>query len=182
MVLHLQGRLDSVSTRIVAQNGGNLALLHIQIRLPFTNPLETELVSFLVTLSARRPHRRPSFGVEHPKLQARHIRGFSHLPAKSVNFPRQVTLCETANGRIAGHLADGVRVDRQQQSRAAHARRRQGGLDTGVPAPNHDHIILFRINKHHRQVEGKRKPPASQPRNLPRETGNRKEPVCQAHY
>ena len=83
------------------QNPGNLALLDIYIRFPFANPLEPELVGFLVTLCARCPDGRTSLGVEHPKLQAGHVGGFAHLAPQRVNLPRQMALGQTTDGRVA---------------------------------------------------------------------------------
>ena len=124
------------------------ALFQIQILLAFANPLQPELIRLLVTLRARRPNRRTAFGVEHAELQAGHVGGFSHFAPHRVNFAGQVSLGQTADGRVAGHLADGVRIDGQEQSLAAHPRRRQRRLDPGMAGSDDDDVIFPGINEH----------------------------------
>ena len=65
-----------------------------------------------------------------------------------VDLSGQMPLGQTAHGWVARHLTDCVQVDRQHQSGATHACRRQCGFHTGVPGPEDNHVILFRVNKH----------------------------------
>jgi len=117
------------------QDFAALALFYIQILLAFANPFQPELIRLFVALRARRPNRRTALGVEHAKLQACHVGGFPHFASHRINLPREVSFGQAADGRVARHLADGVRIDRQQQSLAAHPRRRQCRLDPGMAGP-----------------------------------------------
>jgi hypothetical protein len=51
-----------------------------------------------------------------------------------------MTLANTANRRIAAHLAEGFDVVSQQQRRIAHARRSQRGFRAGMTAANDDYV------------------------------------------
>jgi hypothetical protein len=51
-----------------------------------------------------------------------------------------VALAYAANAGVATHLPQGFDVVRQQQSAAAHTRRRQRGLGSGVAATNHNNV------------------------------------------
>ena len=61
-------------------------------------------------------------------------------PSKRVDFPDQMALAETADGRIAGHRADGRKAVRDQRRARAHARRRGRGFAAGMPATDHNDI------------------------------------------
>ena len=59
-----------------------------------------------------------------------------------------VALGQAADGRVAGHLADGIEIDGEQEGLATHARRRERRLHARVASAHHDHIILLRIDEH----------------------------------
>ena len=77
-----------------------------------------------------------------------HVRGLAHFSTERINLTRHMTFCQTTDRRIAGHLTDGVGVDRQEQRLTAHPCRGQRSLNPGVTGTNNDHIILLWINKH----------------------------------
>jgi len=52
-------------------------------------------------------------------------------------------LADAPNGRIAGHLADGVQILGEQERTPLQARRRRGRLDAGVSAAHHDDVIVL---------------------------------------
>jgi hypothetical protein len=54
-----------------------------------------------------------------------------------------MALTETANGRIAGHGADGGETMRHQGGARAHARAGGRGFAAGVAAANHDYVVYF---------------------------------------
>jgi hypothetical protein len=114
-----------------------------KIRLPFANPFQAELIGLLVALSAGRPNGRTFLGVEHPELQPVMSVALPISPPKRVNLARQMTFGQTADGRVAGHLADGVGIDGQQQSFAPMRAAAKRSLDAGMTRADHDHIILF---------------------------------------
>ena len=70
---------------------------------------------------------------------AEHIEslGLTALRFKTGTPPR-------VDGRIARHLADGIEVGRQEQSRGAEAGGHDGGFAAGVAGTNDDHIVVKR--------------------------------------
>ncbi len=56
-----------------------------------------------------------------------------------------MALADTADGRVAGHLPQGIDVVGQQQGAGAHARTGQGGLGTPVAAAYDNDIELLGV-------------------------------------
>ena len=63
-----------------------------------------------------------------------------HRATERVDLAHQVTLADTADGRVAAHGAQRLDVLRQQQGAAAHAGGRQRGLGAGMAAAHNDDI------------------------------------------
>jgi hypothetical protein len=164
MVLNLQGRSDAVDNTVAMKQGRGVGLTDIEIRFTFANPLHAKLVGLLVALRARRPHARALLGVEHPKLQARKVRRPTHFAAQRINLPDQMTLRQPTDGRIAGHLPDGIAVNGQQEGLASHAGRSQSGLNARMTGPDDDHIISLGMNKHGAAKRSKAAPLCPNPR------------------
>ena len=147
---HPQRRLHPLHRPALHHQRCRLPLLAVQILLPLAHPLHPKLIRLLIALRARRPHARAALRVQHAELQPRHIRRLAHLAAQRINLPRQMPLRQSADGRVARHLPDGVQVDGQQQRLRAHARRRQRRLHPRVARADDDDIVRLRINKHQR--------------------------------
>ncbi len=98
-------------------------------------------IELAVGLGARPLNRGPLRAVQHAELNAGLVGDAAHQPVQRVDLAHEMTLAEPANGRIAGHLADGLDLVRDQRRARAHARGRGRGLAAGVSAANHDHII-----------------------------------------
>jgi hypothetical protein len=107
-------------------------------------PAHDVVVGVAVALRARRAHRRPLAGVEHPELDAGLVRDDAHLPAERVDLTHQLPLGEAADRGVARHAPDGRRV--QHDHRRARARAGRGGhcLYAGVAAADHDHVEVTR--------------------------------------
>src|SRR5438445_7353098 len=127
---------------------GSLPLSQIEVRLPLTYPLESELIRLFVALSPGRPYGRSLLGVEHPELQASHIGGLAHLTAECIDFPCEMSLCQPPNCGITRHLANGIYIGCQQQSLTAHSSRSQCRLDASVTGTDNNDIVPFGIDKH----------------------------------
>ena len=58
-----------------------------------------------------------------------------------------MSLSDTADRGIAGHLSESFNVVRKKQRLTSHASRSKGGFYTGMPAANHDDVVdLWKIH------------------------------------
>jgi hypothetical protein len=113
-ILDIQCGLDAVRFSSFEQNLGGLSLPHIQVRLPLTNPFQSELISLLVTLGPGSPDGWTLLCVQHPKLKPRHVSHLPHFSPERINLSGQMTLCQTSDRGIAGHLPYCVEVRSNQ--------------------------------------------------------------------
>ena len=114
---------------------------HIEICRRLDSGAHGLAIELAVGLGARALNGGPLRAVQHAELNAGLVGDAAHQPVQRVDLADQMALAEPANGRIAGHLADGLDLVRDQRRARAHARGRGRGLATGVSAANHDHII-----------------------------------------
>ena len=63
-------------------------------------------IELAVGLGARSAHRRTLGAVEQAELDSGLIGDAAHQPVQRIDLAHQMTLAESADGRIAGHLAD----------------------------------------------------------------------------
>ena len=98
-----------------------------------------------VALRAGRTHCWSFASVQHPKVNTCAVGGTCHDAAHCIDFLHQMSLTDSTDRRVAGHLADCFDVVREQQRFATHARRGSGCLGAGVTAANDDHIVGFWI-------------------------------------
>ena len=113
---------------------------HVEIGRRANRGLHGLRVEFAVGLGARAAHRRAFAPVEHAKLDAARIGDAAHEAVQRIDFPHQVALAEPADGRIAGHGADGGEVMRHQRCFCAHARGSRGGFTPGVTTADDDDV------------------------------------------
>ena len=118
-------------------------LEQVQARLLLQGAAHERLVELAVGLGAGGAYRRPLAGVEDAPLDTGGVRGPGHEAAQGVDLPHQVALADAADGRVAGHLAQGLDVLGQEQGAGPAACRGQGRLAPGVTAAHHDHLIGF---------------------------------------
>src|SRR5690606_1674213 len=93
-----------------------------------------------VGLGAWPAHGRALPPVEHAELDAAAVDGPPHDTVKGVDLAHQMPLAQPPDGRIAGHLADGVQAMGGKERARAHARGGRGRLASGVAATDHDDI------------------------------------------
>ena len=127
--------------------GFHQELLYIQVFRILAGLLHGELVQFLVRLRPQRLYRGPLSRVEHPKLDAGLVRVDSHLPAKGVDFPHEMSLRRPSHRGVAGHHGDIVHGKSRHQRPASHASRCQSRFHTRVSRAD-DKDIIFSRNKH----------------------------------
>lgn len=87
----------------------------------FQHSFHARTVGGLVTLGARCADAGALGSVQHPELNGGGIRIQAHGAAQSIYFPDNMPLGKAADGRIAGHLADGVQVMGKNGYGTAHA-------------------------------------------------------------
>ena len=115
---------------------------HLQIRRCGNRGLHGRRIELAIGLRARTAHGRAFAAVQDAKLDAALVGDAAHEAVQSIDFPDQMALAEAANGRIAGHGADGGEAMRHQRGLRAHARGRGRGLAAGMAAANHDDVEL----------------------------------------
>ncbi|MNL13510.1 hypothetical protein D3C87_1344190 [compost metagenome] len=93
-----------------------------------------------VNLAARAAHGGALGAVQQAELDAGHIGQTPHDAVESIDLAHQMSLAQTADGRVAAHLSDCFQLLGQQQSAGARARRGGGGLTAGVSAADDDDV------------------------------------------
>src|SRR5881398_2310586 len=99
------------------------------------------LVELPVGLGAGRAHRRALAGIERAELDAGAVSRPGHGAAQRVDLAHQVSLADTADGRIATHLAQGLDALSQQQRARSHACGGEGRLGAGMTAADDDDVV-----------------------------------------
>ncbi len=117
-------------------------LEQVQVRLCLHRLAHGGLIQQPVRLGSGGAHGRSLAPIEDAEMDTRAIGRPRHQAAEGVDLLHQVALADTADRRVAAHLADGLDVVRQQQRARAAACRRQGRLGAGMAAAHHDHVIL----------------------------------------
>ena len=97
-------------------------------------------IELAVRLGARPAHRRALAAVEHPKLDAGGIRDPAHHAVQRIDLAHQMALADPADRGIAGHLADGLELVRQQQRARAKPRGRGRRLAARMPSTDDDDV------------------------------------------
>ena len=118
----------------------HLGFDHGQIRSLADRLLHRRRIKLTVGLGARAAHRRSLAAIEHPELDAAGVGDAAHETVERIDFAHQMALAETANGRIAGHGADGGETMGDQRRLRAHASGRGRRLTAGVAATDNDHV------------------------------------------
>jgi hypothetical protein len=81
-------------------------------------------------------------------LDAAFIGYMAHQAVQSVDFSNQMAFAEAADGRIAGHGADGGESVRHERRFGAHTSTCGRGFTAGMAAANHDNVessLHFRL-------------------------------------
>ena len=120
-------------------------LKYVQIGLIFQGAPYGGLVQQPVRLCPGGTYRRPLARVEYAEMDTRPVRRPRHQPTQRIHFLHQVTLANTANGRVAAHLSQGIDIVGEQQCACAHACRRQCCLGASMAAADNDDLIFLRM-------------------------------------
>jgi hypothetical protein len=111
-----------------------------QVRLVFQARTDRLLVQDTVGLGAGGAHGRALGRVQDAELDAGLVGGDRHRATHGVDFLDQVALADTADGRVAGHLPQGLDVVGEQQGLLPHAGGSERRLGAGVAAADDDDV------------------------------------------
>ena len=87
----------------------------VEIGLRRERRLHRLAIELAVGLGARPAHGRALAAVEQAELDAGRIRDPAHQAVQRIDLAHQMALADPADRGIAGHLADGLELVRQQQ-------------------------------------------------------------------
>ena len=113
---------------------------HIEPRLRLDRGAHRGAVELAVGLGARPLDGGALGAVQHAELDAGPIGDAAHQPVQRIDLADQMALAEPADGRVAGHLADGLELVGDQRRACAHARGGGGRLAAGMSAANYNDI------------------------------------------
>ncbi len=116
------------------------ALDHLEVGRRPDRRLHRLAVELAIGLGARALHGRALGAVEQAELDAGGIRHPPHQAIQRIDLAHQMALAEPADGRIAGHLADGGEPVRHQRRARAHAGRGSRSLAAGMAAADDDDV------------------------------------------
>ena len=114
---------------------------HLEIRRGADRCLHGLAVKLAVGLGAGALHRGAFAPVQHAELDAGGVSHPAHQAVEGVDLADQMPLAEPANGRIAGHLADGGEAVGDQRRARADAGGSRRSLAAGMAAADHDHVV-----------------------------------------
>jgi hypothetical protein len=95
-----------------------------------------------VVLCTGAPHGGALAKVEHTELDGAKVGNDTAVAAHGIYFPYDLTLCDTAHGRVAAHLGNGLHVHGYQQHFTAQVGGGGGGLTARMTSPNHYNIVF----------------------------------------
>ena len=122
--------------------------MEIDARSGFQGMFDAELVGFFIALGSGGADGRAFTGIEHAELDAGGVCVQAHDAAEGVDFPDHVSFCQSTDGGVAGHSADGIEVLGENCDATAEAGGGKGGFDPGVAGANDEDIVGFRVDEH----------------------------------
>jgi hypothetical protein len=133
--------LDPADSIVLDQKSFDAALAQSETWAGLQHSLHAQPIESFVGLRSRRSNCRSFFSIEGSELNSGFVDSSTHLAAKSVDLFDQVALANTANRRVARHLAYVVKIEGEQQGIAAHTCGCQASFDTCVSRSNDDYIV-----------------------------------------
>jgi len=118
----------------------HLLLKEPEVRLALEAAADGLTVELPVGLGPGCPHRGSLARVQRTELDPGRVCGTGHGAAERIDLPHQVSLADTADGRVAAHLPERFDVLSQEQRARTHASGRQRRLGAGMTAADDDDI------------------------------------------
>ena len=131
---------------VFRQDLRRLALRDAQVLGVFQDPLHLGVVAVFVRLGAQRLHCRALALVEHTVLQGGAVGVESHFAAERVDLAHQMPLRRAADGGVAGHKADAVQIQSEDDRIQTRAGKREGGFAPRVTCAD-DHGVVRSFGK-----------------------------------
>ncbi len=138
--LDADGVADAGAPVALDEQAADARLAEPQVRLLLEQELHRPRVEPAIGLGAGRVDGWAAAAVEHAELDARRVGHDAHHAAEGVNLADELAFRQPADGRVAGHLGDGVEVDRQEQRLRAQASGGVGRLAARMARADHNHV------------------------------------------
>ena len=134
------GEFDAADAAILENEIVGFGFDHLEIGRCADRGLHGLRIKLAVGLGARAAHGRAFAAVQNAELDAAGVGDAAHEAVQGIDFPHQMALAEPANGRIAGHGADGRESVRHQGRFRAHAGAGSRGFTAGMAAADDDDV------------------------------------------
>ena len=118
----------------------HFSLLDPEVRLALKHFLHPYAILLLIALRPRRPNRRTAAGIQQTKLNPHGVGDLAHNATQRIDLPHKMTLRNSADRRVAGHLCNQIRIHRDHHRAQSHAGTGTRGLAPGVTA-SHYHDV-----------------------------------------
>ena len=141
-VFRAELRHNAADVPVLRPNLRDGGLLEIEVRLALEQALHMLLIAAAVCLRAQGVHGRALAAVEHAVLDAAGVRRAAHLAAEGVELAHEMAFARAADGRVAGHVAHGVQIDREHDGLQSQPRGRETGFDPGVARADDGNVII----------------------------------------
>jgi hypothetical protein len=139
------GKLDAMNFALFNDQRGDFRLLDGEVGFGFEDLLHPNAVLFFIALGAGRPDRRSAAGIQEAELNADGVGDFAHDSAKRIDLTNQVTLGDTPDGGIAGHLRNQVGIHRDHGGPETNPGAGPRGFAASVTAAD-NHDIAFPVH------------------------------------
>jgi len=125
------------------QQGCRGPLEQIQKGIGLEHSPHSTAIEHTVALRTRRPDGWTLGAIEHAELDGARIRRATHDSAERIYLPDHGPLGDSTDGRVAGHLSDGLESAREQERASAEPGGGGCALGAGVAPPDHDDIMIL---------------------------------------
>ena len=119
--------------------------------------LDRLAIEFPVGLSARTMNRGTAGPVQHPELNTCLVDRPAHNAVERIDLAHQMAFAKSADGRVAGHLADPVSAHRHKGCLCTHACGSSGRFAARMPSTDNDDVKLHGAvpSGHSKSVQGR---------------------------
>jgi len=125
------------------QQASNQTLAKAEVWGSFKGAPHLDAIKGTIRLCSRGAHRRATGSIQQAKLNSGSIDYSSHDPTERIYLANQMTLADSANRGIAGHLPDKIEVKSKQRRVGSKPGRRRSGFAAGVAGAYDYHIEML---------------------------------------